>query len=145
MKLQKILYYAQGAFLAVKEVPLFNDEIVAWEHGPVVLSVYDIYKEFGDMPILTKYKKQSEFSEIDEKLLTVLYEKYNRYTASELRNMTHNESPWINAFPNGTITQDAVKSFFSENVYPDNFEFRNIPIAEYRLNGDGIPVFSGKP
>ena len=33
LKLQKLLYYAQGCFLAVTGKPLFSDPIVAWQHG----------------------------------------------------------------------------------------------------------------
>ena len=45
LKLQKLLYYAQGSFLAVTDSPLFDDPIVAWQHGPVVESVYHEYKK----------------------------------------------------------------------------------------------------
>ena len=36
LKLQKLLYYAQGHYLARTGVPLFDDVIQAWAHGPVV-------------------------------------------------------------------------------------------------------------
>ena len=47
LKLQKLLYYAQGCFLAVHDKLLFADSILAWQHRPVVESVYKIYKSFG--------------------------------------------------------------------------------------------------
>ena len=47
LKLQKLLYYAQGVFLAVTDKPLFDDDIVAWLQGPVVESVYHQYKANG--------------------------------------------------------------------------------------------------
>ncbi|MFD2419431.1 Panacea domain-containing protein [Amycolatopsis pigmentata] len=40
LKLQKLLYYAQGHYLALTGRPLFDDEIQAWSHGPVVPAVY---------------------------------------------------------------------------------------------------------
>jgi uncharacterized phage-associated protein len=53
MKLQKLLYYAQGQYLAEHEEPLFDEDIEAWSHGPVVPSVYRAFKEieakFGDL------------------------------------------------------------------------------------------------
>jgi uncharacterized phage-associated protein len=36
LKLQKLLYYAQGFYLAIYGKALFEEDIVAWEHGPVV-------------------------------------------------------------------------------------------------------------
>ena len=46
LKLQKLLYYAQGCTLALKNAPLFDDPIVAWQHGPVVESIYHKYKSY---------------------------------------------------------------------------------------------------
>ncbi|MDR1041744.1 MAG: DUF4065 domain-containing protein [Deltaproteobacteria bacterium] len=40
LKLQKLLYFAQGWHLAYYDVPLFEDPIEAWKYGPVVRSVY---------------------------------------------------------------------------------------------------------
>ena len=40
LKLQKLLYYAQGHYLGDHAKPLFEDEIEAWVHGPVVRSIY---------------------------------------------------------------------------------------------------------
>ena len=51
MKLNKLLYYAQGIHLARTGHPLFRDQIEAWQHGPVVPSVYQQYKEFGAGPM----------------------------------------------------------------------------------------------
>ena len=47
LKLQKLLYYAQGHQLAERGTPLFDDEIQAWSHGPVVKDVYHRFKGFG--------------------------------------------------------------------------------------------------
>ena len=51
LKLQKLLYYAQGAHLALRDEPLFGEPIEAWTHGPVVPSVYRQYKQHGGEPI----------------------------------------------------------------------------------------------
>src|SRR3990167_3308538 len=47
LKLQKLVYYAQGFFLAMHETPLFENDIEAWTHGPVVPELYRQFKEFG--------------------------------------------------------------------------------------------------
>ncbi len=51
LKLQKLLYYAQGIFLAINDEPLFEEPILAWAHGPVVESVYHEYKAYGSSGI----------------------------------------------------------------------------------------------
>ena len=40
LKLQKMMYYRQGFHLAYFGTPLFDEDIVAWQYGPVVPSVY---------------------------------------------------------------------------------------------------------
>jgi uncharacterized phage-associated protein len=40
LKIQKMLYFAQGWHLAYFDVPLFEDPIEAWKYGPVVRPVY---------------------------------------------------------------------------------------------------------
>lgn len=96
MKINKLLYFAQGYFLAKHGKPLFTDTIEAWAHGPVVPAVYASYKEYGDQPI-RKYDPESipdMPNEVDEILYGVA-RTYGKYTTSALRNITHAiGSPW---------------------------------------------------
>lgn len=45
LALQKILYFIQGIYLALYDVPLFDEDCYAWVHGPVYNSVYNLFKE----------------------------------------------------------------------------------------------------
>ena len=40
LKLQKLVYYAQGFYLALHDEALFPEDIEAWTHGPVVPVLY---------------------------------------------------------------------------------------------------------
>src|SRR5579864_2329863 len=51
LKLQKLLYYAQGHHMAAHGRPLFTEPIQAWSHGPVVPEVYHQFKAFGSSSI----------------------------------------------------------------------------------------------
>ena len=51
MKIQKMLYYAQGFHLALFNIPLFEDKIEAWRLGPVIPDVYQKYKGLGSKSI----------------------------------------------------------------------------------------------
>lgn len=51
LKLNKLVYFAQVLSLKKGHGPLFDDEIEAWEYGPVVRSVYREFKRFGSRPI----------------------------------------------------------------------------------------------
>lgn len=94
LKLQKLLYLAQGYSYAFYDEPLFADDIEAWVHGPVVPSVYHLYKNFKFNPIDTTY----ELIMFDDKALSILqYVKNNfsKYDAKYLENITHKQEPWF--------------------------------------------------
>ena len=51
LKLQKLVYYVQGFFCALHDRPIFENNIEAWTHGPVVPDLYHHFKENGSAPI----------------------------------------------------------------------------------------------
>ena len=51
MKVNKLVYFAQGHCLSKYGRPLFTEPIEAWPHGPVVPEVYRAYRKYGDRPI----------------------------------------------------------------------------------------------
>ena len=113
LKLQKLLYYAQSAFLALKDKPLFLNNIIAWSHGPVIEEIYHRYKKYGSKDI-------DEFEEVNideetEKVLTEVYNVFGEYSAWGLRNLTHTEKPWLSTRLNDVIPRDLMKESFKEN------------------------------
>lgn len=115
LKLQKLLYYAQGSFLAVNGRPLFNDEIIAWQHGPVVESVYHEYKGNGSNGIpFDEDFDFSQFSDDENELLQEVYDTFGQYSAWKLRNMTHTEKPWLSTPQNTVISQESIMDFFKQ-------------------------------
>ena len=95
MKLQKLLYYAQSLHLALLDEPLFEEEIQAWRYGPVCPPAYYYYNDYESkqLPIPTG-ENFSEISEESKSLLEEVWENFGTYTAPQLRDMTHEESPW---------------------------------------------------
>lgn len=47
LKLQKLLYFAYGIHLYLFDERLFEDEIQAWDLGPVIPSIYYEFKDHG--------------------------------------------------------------------------------------------------
>lgn len=115
LKLQKLLYYAQGSFLAVTDHPLFDDEIVAWQHGPVVERVYREYKNNGANGIpFDEDFDFSKFSKEENDLLEEVYDTFGQYSAWKLRNMTHEERPWRETKQNSVISLQIIKDYFKQ-------------------------------
>ena len=115
MKLQKLLFYAQSAFLAIKRVPLFNNNILAQEHGPVIPEIYDKFKINGNKGI-TEYNENDlkDISKDDVNLLIDVYNLFGEYSAWGLRNLTHSENPWKTTKRNDVIAIDKMANTFKE-------------------------------
>ncbi|MCA6080406.1 MAG: DUF4065 domain-containing protein [Endomicrobium sp.] len=60
LKLQKLLFYCQAYHLSISGEPLFEDDILAWDYGPVVRSVYENYKKHDSSIISVKKELKSE-------------------------------------------------------------------------------------
>ena len=120
LKLQKLLYYAQGSHLALHGRPLFEEQIEAWQHGPVVREVYIAHKNSGEI-LLSKENASTEctkkFSISEERLLHTVDAKYGRHSPWKLREMTHREAPWFNAYKEGmkeVISIKSIQDFFKQ-------------------------------
>lgn len=115
LKAQKLLYYAQGVSYATLGAPLFADDFEAWQHGPVIPSLYDELKKFGNnqIKINTEYD-DNLFSREQLDSIVRTYKTFGQYSAWKLRDMTHQELPWKNTKRNHTIPKDLIKSYFTE-------------------------------
>ncbi|MEJ2653511.1 MAG: DUF4065 domain-containing protein [Gammaproteobacteria bacterium] len=114
LKLQKLMYYAQGFCLAIYDEPLFAEPIVAWTHGPVVPEIYHAYKQYGAdaIPPDENFDIDSIPREARE-LLDEVYSAYGQFSAWKLRNMTHEEAPWKDAVEdNDEIPHDSLSRYF---------------------------------
>lgn len=120
LKLQKLLYYMQGFFIAVFDRRLFDNEIEAWQYGPVVREMYDHFKEFGSGAITLRGDVEiSDLNEEESQLFEDVMEEFGQYSAIKLMNMTHNEWPWKKVFnenPQGVISYDLLKEYFKTQI-----------------------------
>lgn len=124
LKLQKILYYAQGYHLAIFDEELFSEDFQAWAHGPANPEIYDEYKEYGysaiDFP-------KGEVPTLDDGLIDFLYSIWNTFGIFDgkyLEKLTHTEKPWIEARGDckegescsNVISKETMKTFFKEKL-----------------------------
>ncbi len=97
-KLQKLCYYAQVWHLALLEgKKLFDDDIEAWVHGPVIPELYREYSHYGWTKIPQKEFNEELLAPEDLDVLYSVYETYKELSGDELEILTHNEAPWQNA------------------------------------------------
>lgn len=146
LKLQKLLYYAQGWHLAIYDEPLFKDEIEAWPKGPVLAGVYQTYKRYGDIPISDTPLISPELPVYLENHLREIIEVFGYEPAERLVAMTHAESPWQIA--RGNLPPDArsrnVVSMESMKQYFKSVASKSGPTGETKEaideleRGDGV-------
>lgn len=133
MKLQKLLYFAQGWHLAVEDRPLFDEQIEAWQWGPVVPTVWREFKDLGSRPIdrkatIAKLNNLTLAWDTPELLIPesrqivdAVWDGYKDYSAAQLMSLTHQkDAPWHDVFdeyggkiPLGTdIPLASIKKYF---------------------------------
>lgn len=96
MKLQKLLYYAQGWYLAETGQPLFHEMLEAWRYGPVVPKVYNKFRHFGKKPIDVQ-PESSELSGKEVDLVEAVWARYGGVDGITLSERSHLEAPWRKA------------------------------------------------
>ncbi len=119
LKIQKLVYYAQGFALAILGKPLFCNPIEAWPHGPVVPDLYREFKRYGSDPIEppTDFDAQNYFVKEEIEVLNEVFYAYGQFSAWKLRNLTHEDATWKNNHLNrGVINHEEMKSYFNTLV-----------------------------
>lgn len=131
LKLQKLLYYAQGWYLANFDKPLFDDKIQAWKYGPAVMNVYQYFKSYGSNSLSQYDNPMEEIPDIDDertkRFLDKVWTVYKKYYASDLVSATHNEQPWVDTREDKKLSENSeliiniekLKSYFKKRITHD--------------------------
>jgi uncharacterized phage-associated protein len=136
MKIQKLVYFAHGWYLAVTGRPLISESIQAWEYGPVIPSLYGDFREFGNSPVgfpATVFKMREgratfsvpvignsgnpEEREVALQVVKKVWKEYGHYTPARLSNATHSsDSPWSKVYREGEknipIPDQSIREYF---------------------------------
>lgn len=111
MQLQKLLYFANGYYLAENDgQALINEFFEAWDYGPVVPTVYYEFREYADRPIKRlAYTFDRErglritapppiADNKAENIIEWVWKHYRDFTGPQLSRMTHKvDGPWDRA------------------------------------------------
>lgn len=117
MKLQKLLYYAQGFSLAIFGRELFPEDFEAWTYGPVIPSVYNRFKPCGDGAIpKVDLESFDAYTPEEKKLLNDVYTAFGQYSAWALSDMTHDTRPWKETKQNAIISKQLMKEYFMTQI-----------------------------
>lgn len=116
LKLQKLVYYAQGFTLAIHDRPLFHEDIEAWVHGPVIPELYRSFKQHKAEPIPPVPVDKTKFIPDELEVLDDVWEMFGQFSATKLRNMTHDELPWKQTPQGDVIPRELMKQYFRTQI-----------------------------
>ena len=134
LKLQKLLYFVQASFLYSFKGKLgcFQEDIVAWQYGPVVVEAYQEFKVFGSSMIpeiesFTVFDKANwaftrelfedkiVHNRKDSEIINSTIEHFRDYSGTQLIDLTHCQAPWKQAYEKGAnsvIEKESIYNFF---------------------------------
>ena len=120
MKIQKLVYFAHGWHLAVKNgEPLIDEQVEAWPYGPVIPTLYRSLRSYGDQAVTKRIVDARKLERRDGRdgspvpglhdvpeeepfarlLLGRVWDLYGPFTAIQLSNMTHEpDTPWYQVY-----------------------------------------------
>lgn len=101
LKLMKMTYIAHGWHLGLYGSSLIDEDVYAWQYGPVFKDLFKSTKPFGRNPVkevAASFNEQTlgtEMSEDQQELVKAVDEGYRKYKAFQLCDMTHKPgTPW---------------------------------------------------
>lgn len=134
LRLQKLLYFVQAYYLAFTDSkePCFDDEIEAWDFGPVVPSAYHEFKIYGsgNIPKINSFISfddqdvwnserevfnEDKIPEDDREIIESVVDQFANYSTTDLVSLTHRQKPWKNAYRNSgnrVISKDSIREYF---------------------------------
>ena len=132
MQVIKLVYFAHGWNLGIYNLPLINDEVEAWDYGPVVRAVYDAFKRFGNQPITELARErhyltsglgdrpiEANFNSEEAALMNKVWDVYGHLKGFQLSEITHRgDSPWSGIYhehgQNSVIPDAVIADFFKK-------------------------------
>lgn len=118
LKLQKLVYFAHGWYLALHNTPLINEPVQSWRYGPVIPELYNELRHYGSAPVTKRIdiKETVIRGGEDYNFLEQIFAKYGMFSPAELIALTHRAgSPWeqfgagqnwFEVIPNDAIRRD---------------------------------------
>ena len=118
LKLQKLLYFVQGWHLAYLKTGIFIEELEAWDHGPVIPSIFHACKAEGNMYAKIPLSifldiEDIEIAQKSDELLQHVWNAYKEKSGTTLEFITHSQGPWQESYKKGGSRNNFI---FKENI-----------------------------
>jgi uncharacterized phage-associated protein len=102
MKIQKLLYFAQGHAMSLLDAELISENCQAWDYGPVYPNVYRHLKKYGASAVRSEIMDEEDAERFDpaqatevRPFLRVVWSRYGELDGLRLSELSHvTNGPW---------------------------------------------------
>lgn len=126
LKVQKMLFFLHGWYLAIAGEPLIDGGFEKWPYGPVSPDAYDSLKGYGAQPVadyiyewdpvkkdVTAFFVSPEANPKFIDVLETVWKQYSPLTAAQLSSLTHlPNTPWSVTASREVIDDDLIRKHF---------------------------------
>ncbi len=138
LSVQKLLYYAQGWSLVIRDSDLFTEPIRAMKSGPVIRAVWKALPKDATALAGADAAGRLPLDEEEAAFVKAVWEVYGQYAPGRLTEMTRGERPWLDAWgdkPKGgpghePITGAALHDYFRRRPIPSRLAAHAGHLAE---------------
>lgn len=121
MQLLKLVYIAHGWMLGLYGRPLIQDEVQAWQYGPVIPTLYNALKHYRGSAVNAPIPdhRPMELTPQQDSIVRQVFDIYGGYTGPSLSNITHRPgTPWSKIYRPGSFGL-AIPQQIIQNHYRD--------------------------
>ena len=129
LKMQKLCYFSQVASLVHMRQTIFEDEIQAWAHGPVIPTLYRRFRHYGWQsidPTDLKTRPDKKLAEDEKNLLDKVWKVLSNCSAKHLEHLSHKDEAWKRQYTpekpggrcNNVITPEQILKFYGSVKAP---------------------------
>lgn len=126
LRVQKLLYFLHGWYLAVTGTCLLSEPFIRGKYGPVLVSLETELKRYGALPVADYIKRWDgekgaevayfvNLSVLPQfaAILENVWAQYRRLSTAQLSSISHSEaSPWAHTAPGKAIDNELIKQEF---------------------------------
>ena len=126
MKLLKLVYMCHGWMLGVYHRPLIQEEVEAWQYGPVIRVLYEAVRDYRSQAITDSLTANPGVFDLDEQsVIDQVFSKYGDFSGIKLSQLTHMKgTPWDRTYnlqgQNGVISNDIIEDYYSQLIAENN-------------------------
>jgi len=128
LQVMKLTYISHGYMLAIHGKPLIEDSVEAWDHGPVIPTIWNEFKRWGSRIIeRVRYNPAVPFDKHESDIIDGVFQHYGKYCGYYLSQITHHDgsdfdTPWKQCYQKGknrTIPNQTIREYYEKLISDD--------------------------